>query len=118
MVNEDKISLGFLRGLLIEQDFRCAISGVQLNPQIAEGDHITPLSRDGAGHGEKNVWIVDKKVNQMKGTMEYDELIEMCELILQNREETKKLLARVVSSQIDSISKADFEKWVENNLAD
>jgi len=66
-----------LKLLLERQDYCCAISGIPLDPETAELDHIQPLSRGGT-HELANIQIVDTRVNRMKGTMMMDEFIEIC----------------------------------------
>ena len=63
--------------LIKKQDFKCALTGRELEPKTASIDHIQPLSRGGE-HSINNLQTVHYDVNQAKGTMTQDEFIEMC----------------------------------------
>lgn len=63
--------------MLTAQDFKCAISGRRLTPETASLDHIVPLSKGGA-HDMSNLWLVDHRINLAKGTMTFEEFVEMC----------------------------------------
>lgn len=69
-----------LRELVEWQGYRCALSGVDLTPDIAEADHIKPLSKGGQ-HIFSNVQIVHQDVNRMKGTLGQDEFIRWCKAV-------------------------------------
>lgn len=60
--------------------FRCAISGVELNPNEASLDHTIPLSKGGS-HDMQNVDLIHMVVNRMKGEMDRKELVRWCKLI-------------------------------------
>ena len=62
---------------------------------------------------EENIWLVHKRVNAMKGTMSYDEFVEMCRMVLAHHNETRALLGLIRSKQITPVSKETFEQWVE-----
>jgi 5-methylcytosine-specific restriction endonuclease McrA len=63
--------------LVKTQEFKCALTGRELNPQTASIDHMQPLSRGGE-HSVSNLQVVHYDVNQAKGTMTQDEFIAMC----------------------------------------
>lgn len=63
--------------LVESQDFRCALSGVRLSPDVAQIDHIVPVSRGGGGE-ISNLQVLHKEVNRMKGTMGNLEFAEWC----------------------------------------
>jgi len=108
------IPLSTIRGLLIAQEGRCAITGEFLNPQEVNGDHITPLSRKtlNPSYGADNLWLVTKKINAMKGTLTYDELVEMAKLILENQERARRLLKMINANNVQSVSKEEFDNWI------
>ena len=83
---EGKVTLEGLRAILIQQSYRCALSGVMLSPDIAELDHKKPLSRGGT-HTLGNLQIVHPVVNRLKMQMENDEFIGWCKLIASNTNE-------------------------------
>lgn len=111
------VPLNMIRGLLVEQRGRCAITGVPLDPAEVNGDHIIPLSRQdlGPSYGADNLWLVDKRVNAMKGTMTYEELAEMARLILDYETQSRELIKTIESSNVRSVEKAEFDNWVAEN---
>lgn len=62
---------------LKRQQYRCALTGRSLTPEIATLDHIVPVSREGR-HEPGNIQILDKQVNRAKGTLTNDEFIQLC----------------------------------------
>ena len=69
-----------LRELLERYDHKCAITGVPLEPDETEFDHIDPRSSSG-DNSIANIIPMAKQVNQMKGTMsiwEFKGWIERC----------------------------------------
>ena len=109
------IPLNYIRGLLVAQGGCCAITGMPLDPQEVNADHILPLSRKELSptKTEENIWLVHKRVNAMKGTMSYDEFVEMCRMVLAHHNETRALLGQIRSKQITPVSKETFDQWVE-----
>lgn len=63
--------------LVIRQQYRCALSGLELTPLVATVDHIVPLTRGGE-HDLTNAQIVVDYINTSKGQMTNDEFIAMC----------------------------------------
>lgn len=109
------IPLDYIRGLLVAQGGRCAITGMPLDPQEVNADHILPLSREDMSptKTEENIWLVHKRVNAMKGTMTYDEFVRMCRMVLDYHSEAQALLGRIQSKQITPVSKETFDNWVK-----
>lgn len=66
-----------LRDLLESQGYCCALTGRPLTPQVAQLDHVQPISKGGK-NVKTNAQILHAQVNQAKGTMSQDEFIEMC----------------------------------------
>lgn len=62
------------------QDWKCALSGVELTPEAASLDHKKPLT-DGGGDDMVNVQIVHVTINTMKGTMGEKEFVWWCQLV-------------------------------------
>ena len=53
--------------LIESQQYRCALSGIELTPDSAALDHIEPLSNGGTDEVENLQWL-HEEVNRMKGT--------------------------------------------------
>ena len=111
------VPLKFIRGLLVKQRGRCAITGVPLDPAEVNGDHIIPLSRRelNPSDGGDNLWVVDKRINAMKGAMTYDELVEMARLVLDHETQSRELMKTIKSGTLRPIEKAEFDEWVASN---
>jgi len=111
------IPLDYIRGLLVEQGCRCAITGIPLDPVEVNADHIIPVSREDLSPSlqEDNIWLVHKKINAMKGTMTYTEFVEACQAVLDHHSTTRALLDRIQERAIQAMSKADFDSWVQTH---
>ncbi len=111
------IPLDYIRGLVVAQEASCAITGLPLDPQEVNADHIIPLSRTefDPSTGEDNIWLVHKKINSMKGTMTYAEFLEACRAVLDHHEKTQILLHKIQERNIQPVSKAAFDAWVEEH---
>ncbi len=66
--------------LLENQEYTCALSGVELTPENVSCDHIVALEKGGR-HDISNLQLVHRTVNRMKTTMFQDEFIKWCQLI-------------------------------------
>ncbi len=119
-MEKKRLSLGHIRGLLVDQHGRCAITGRPLDPAKASGDHIIPLSRRELSppDGPENIWLVDKQVNAMKGSLTYDELIQLSKEIIAYEATARALHSRIREEQITQMDKADFDKWVNDHCND
>ncbi len=71
------ISVDSVLGLLEAQQYRCALTGRSLTPQIAALDHIIPV-RFGGQHAIDNAQILHKDVNRAKGSLTSEQFIGMC----------------------------------------
>jgi hypothetical protein len=111
------IPLDYIRGLVVAQHARCAITGFPLNPKEVNADHIIPLSREELNPSARrdNIWLVHKKINAMKGTMTYDEFVAACQSVLEHHEMTHKLLKKIQGGEIQPIPKAKFDDWVNKH---
>ena len=76
----DAVSMPRLLSLIKEQQFRCSLTGVELEPETANADHIHSLM-DGGENTIQNIQIVHQVVNRMKGTMSQDEFIAWCKRV-------------------------------------
>lgn len=65
---------------LREQDYRCALSGVKLTPEVCEVDHIIPIE-DGGDDSRENLHLVHQTVHTMRGTLPIDTFIKFCKKI-------------------------------------
>jgi 5-methylcytosine-specific restriction endonuclease McrA len=75
-----------IRRLVEMQDFRCAVTGLKLEPEDANLDHIVPIAAGGK-HVMGNVQIVHKVINQMKSTLPQDEFLEWCRRVVAHADE-------------------------------
>lgn len=114
------IPLDYIRGLVVGQGGKCAITGMPLDPQEVNADHIVPLSREELAPSveEDNIWLVHKKINAMKGTMTYAEFVEACRAVLDHHEKTVALLRRIREGEIPPVSKDEFDRWVDEHCED
>lgn len=74
-----------------EQDWRCALSGVDLTsiPQDTQLDHIVPISQGGQ-HTMDNVQFVHRVVNAMKRTMNEKTFVRWCARISRHARKTAR----------------------------
>ena len=70
-----------LRELIQMQGYRCALSGVELQPDTASLDHVIPVSQ-GGGHDVGNLQVLHKDINRMKGTLSHEDFIQWCRLVV------------------------------------
>jgi DNA-binding CsgD family transcriptional regulator len=83
--NQNAVTAAKLMKLLIEQEYRCALSGRQLEPATATLDHKLPRSA-GGDHSIGNVWFLHRDVNRAKGTQTVEEFHHMCRQVCQYSE--------------------------------
>lgn len=62
---------------LEQQEFKCALSGVDLEPSVASIDHIIPIASGGT-HTMQNIHFVHAAVNRMKATASAEEFVLWC----------------------------------------
>jgi len=117
MKKDRKIDRAKIRGLLVSQKGRCAITGQKLTPFDVTLDHIIPIShkkmKNKKEYGE--VWLVSKKINAMKGALTMQELYEVCSMVVKNKKNTKSILKKILQNGIKKIEKTDFDKYIKNN---
>ena len=63
--------------MLIEQQGRCAVSGLRLTPENVSIDHILPVIKGGT-HDLSNLRLVVWGVNDAIGALEDAEFIKLC----------------------------------------
>ena len=74
---QESVTSNDLVALVEQQDFKCALTGRPLTPDIASVDHVVPLAR-GGGNSIGNLAVVHADANTAKGTMTRDEFVQMC----------------------------------------
>lgn len=74
------VTESYLLDLLKQQEFRCALSGMELTTQTATLDHKHALA-DGGKHERGNVWFLHKQVNDAKNSMGLEAFLRMCKLV-------------------------------------
>lgn len=77
----NEVTAAALLSLIEQQEYRCAISGETLTPDVASLDHMKPISRGGT-HTMDNVAWVHKRINSAKGTMDTEEFVDMCRKVV------------------------------------
>lgn len=83
---EFNISIEYISSLLLQQKFKCALSGLDIVAgyvNIKSGQHTASLDRidNNRGYVEGNVQWVHKDVNWMKQDFNQDYFIELCQRI-------------------------------------
>lgn len=63
--------------LVANQQFRCALTGRALTPDLAALDHKMPVCRGGE-HRIENAQVLHKDVNRAKGALTNEEFISLC----------------------------------------
>ena len=76
-----------LFGLIERQDYKCALSGIEITPKTAALDHITPISKGGTNQIDNLQWL-DRKVNKAKSTMMQDDFIKLCRAVASHHPRT------------------------------
>lgn len=77
---KSEINAKALLQLLEKQNYRCALSGVVLNPDDCSLDHIVPVSEGGTDHIDNLQWV-SREINRSKGCMDNNEFILMCKRV-------------------------------------
>jgi 5-methylcytosine-specific restriction endonuclease McrA len=76
----DRPTTSRLMQLIEDQEYRCALSGVELTPEEAALDHKVPVSNGGSDELHNLHWV-SNDINRAKGTMSNDEFIQMCKRV-------------------------------------
>ena len=116
MAMKHKLTRGQIRKLLHIQNGRCAISGVKLDPKKVSIDHIIPLSRKEFMNDPLfgKYWLVDAKINKLKGALTLDELYEVIENIRNNITITKNIKNSFKNKDIEEMNRKDFDEYINN----
>lgn len=75
---EWNVSFDYLAKLLIDQDFRCALSGVPISAMEVNNNASLDRIDSKLGYIEDNVQWVTSKVNMMKQHYTQEEFLEVC----------------------------------------
>ena len=65
---------------LQDQQFKCALTGVEMTPTLSSLDHVDPRSMGGEDD-ISNLQIVLPCVNKAKGTMSQAQFVAMCHAV-------------------------------------
>jgi hypothetical protein len=77
---KDKARSGDLMRLIESQNFKCALTGVELTTETANLDHRVPRKNGGSDSISNLQWILED-VNRMKGSLTQGEFIRLCGLV-------------------------------------
>ena len=79
------ITVQYLEKLFNDQNRKCALSGISLEPDLSLSMQKQNLSIDridsNIGYEVGNIQWVDKRINMMKGSLSNDEFIYLCTLV-------------------------------------
>ena len=78
--DSDSVRQSDLMNLVESQHYRCALSGIELTPETAALDHITPVA-NGGEHAIGNLQWLNSEVNRMKGMLSVDVFIDICKRV-------------------------------------
>jgi hypothetical protein len=76
-----------LREMIERQEYRCAGTGVELQPEWASLDHKMPRSMGGSNDID-NLHIVHETINASKGDMDWVDFVAMCHAVARTHEDT------------------------------
>lgn len=87
---KSEITKDYLYELLVKQNFKCALSGIEMTHIIGESRTITNISVDRIdstiGYTKDNIQLVCMVVNQMKSDLTKEELLYWCKEIIKQNE--------------------------------
>ena len=69
--------------MLKSQNYKCALTQIDLSPKNAAVDHKLPVCKGGTNHID-NLQILHKDVNRAKGSLTMSEFIKMCRAVATN----------------------------------
>jgi 5-methylcytosine-specific restriction endonuclease McrA len=87
VLKEGRVSSTQLRQLLEDQNYRCALTGMELTPRLSSLDHKNPIEAGGA-NDISNLQIVHPLANFAKARMTQSQFVNMCHLIAKSHENT------------------------------
>jgi 5-methylcytosine-specific restriction endonuclease McrA len=77
-----RVTVANVLRLLERQNYRCALTGRLLTPDLASLDHIVPV-RCGGEHRIENAQVLHRNVNRAKTTMTNEEFIALCREVVE-----------------------------------
>ena len=75
--NHHSTTAASLKQLIEKQEFRCALSGEAITPEVSELDHKKAVS-NGGDHNIENLQWLHCEVNRMKGSLSQERFVELC----------------------------------------
>jgi hypothetical protein len=84
-----KVSFEYLAELLINQDFKCALSGQPIDAMEVTNNASLDRIDSSIGYVEGNVQWVTSKVNMMKQHYSQEDFIEVCLSVANNQDKVK-----------------------------
>lgn len=85
------LTLEFLKELLIRQNYKCAISDLELTFNLDNGRNPFNVSLDqidpNKGYVKENIQLVCMSVNQLKSDFDMDTVIKICSAVVRNNKE-------------------------------
>ncbi|MCW7467800.1 hypothetical protein [Leptospira levettii] len=82
-VQTKKFTTKFIREKLEEQDFKCFLSGLPLEPFNTEASHKIPLGEKHRGkHEPENIVFVRRELKSLKRECSIEEIVSICKAIV------------------------------------
>ncbi len=83
---EFSITPEFVWDMYIDQEKKCALSGLEIGWVSLGQDHTASIDRidSSIGYTKENVWLLHKDVNMMKQSFHVDDFVAYCKLIAKN----------------------------------
>jgi hypothetical protein len=78
-----RVTVANVLRLLERQNYRCALTGRHVTPDLASLDHIVPV-RCGGEHRIENAQVLHRNVNRAKTTMTNEEFIALCREVVEH----------------------------------
>lgn len=69
------------------QEYKCALTGLDMTPETAQLDHKTPKAKGGDDSIDNLQWILDV-VNKAKGTMTNKEFFDLCNMVVSHQKKS------------------------------
>jgi len=80
---EWELTVEFVDAMYELQERKCALSGLEIGWSEKHWDHSASIDRidNSRGYFPDNVQLVHKEVNMMRGSLEPERFVELCQLI-------------------------------------
>ncbi|GBF49463.1 HNH endonuclease [Leptospira ryugenii] len=76
-----KLRASHIRELLKKQEYRCYLSGVELNPDNVDIEHIVPLGKGGL-HELTNLCLIERSFRELKRYHTVEEIKDLCQKVV------------------------------------